>query len=131
MTLQLELPGEIEKRLHAEAKRCGVDEADYALDAISRRLSAEGLELSETEAVLLREIDRGFSEDWWRHYEDLVNKREAGSLKEAEASELAVLTNALEEYNVRRMSCIAGVAKRHGVELKRLMEQLGIGPRVF
>lgn len=131
MTLQLELTSELERQLQQEAERAGVGESEYALTAIADRLAHCSAKLSEAEDALLREIDRGFSDAWWDRYAALVRKREDETISEDEHRELCVLSDAVEEYNVRRMSCIAGVAKRHGVSLQELMEQLDMRPRTL
>ena len=129
MTLKLDLPSELEQKLHHEAQIAGVGESEYALRVIADRLTHGSSMLSQDEEVLLREIDRGFSDPWWERYGELVGKREGESLSKFERRELCVLTEALEEYNVRRISCLAGVAKRHGIALGELMKQLDFKPR--
>ncbi len=129
MTLKLDLPSELEHKLHREAQIAGVDESEFARRVIEDRLIHGSAMLSEDEELLLREIDRGFSDPWWDRYGELVGKREDESLSEFERQELKVLTDALEEYNVRRISCLAGVAKRHGVALEELIKQLDLKPR--
>jgi hypothetical protein len=129
MTLKLDLPSELEHKLHREAQMAGVGESEFALRVIEDRLTHGSATLSEDEELLLREIDRGFSDPWWERYAQLVRKREDEALSELERRELSVLTEALEEYNVRRISCLAGVAKRHGIALDELMKQLDLKPR--
>ncbi len=129
MTITIDLPSELQERLHEEAERAGVGDSEFALSAITERLAGSEAKLSDAEAALLREIDRGFSDEWWSRYAELVHKREDESLSGDEHQELTVLTGALEEYNVRRIACLAEAAKRHGVALEDLMAQLDIKPR--
>ena len=130
MTLTLEIPHELEKRLEEKAKNLGVLDSDVVLRAIEALLGDRGNgEISPLEMELLSEIDRGFSDAWWNRYGDLVNKREAQMISRDEHRELSEKTEALEEYNVRRISCLAGAAKRHGLNIQELMDQLGLKPR--
>ena len=126
----LELPTEIEQRVRRAAEARGLSESEYIVATMSGQFGDEsGARVSDSEASLLREIDRGFSDAWWEHYRALIDRRDAGGLHGEESRELRALSDTLEEYNVRRIACIAGVARRHGRALPELMDELGLQPR--
>ena len=96
MTLTLEIPRELEERLEEKAKNLGVLDSDVVLRAIEALLGERGNgEISPLEMELLSEIDRGFSDDWWNRYGDLVKKREAQMISRDEHRELSEKTEAL------------------------------------
>ncbi len=134
MTLHLEIPSELELCVRRAAEARGVSESEFIVSSVAGQLAGESAghaAISPAESSLLREIDRGFSDEWWKNYRMLIARRDAGALTAEEKPELAALTDTLEEYNVRRISCITEVASLRGVRVSVLMDQLGLRPRAI
>ncbi len=82
--------------------------------------------LAEREFQLLAEINKGLSPDHRRKYLTLKDKHRVKNLSEAERQELSAMTGEVERAGVRRLECLVELSKLRGVELKDLMNQLGI-----
>jgi len=82
--------------------------------------------LSEKEFQLLAEINKGLPPEHRRKYLKLKDKLRPGNLTEAEYKELSAMSDEIERTGVRRLECLVELSKLRGVELKELMNQLGI-----
>jgi hypothetical protein len=82
--------------------------------------------LSEREFQLLSQINKGLPDEHRQHYLALKEKRQQSSLTEAEALELASMVAEVEQVGVQRLESLAELAKLRGVDVKKLMKQLGI-----
>ncbi len=85
-----------------------------------------GICLSSSEARLLKQINQGFSEAWWKHYHELVEKRQDSRLSAAELHELIQLTDQVEKREAKRLSALAKLAKLRQQTLRSLMTDLGL-----
>lgn len=129
MALMLELPKEMEEQLRREAKKAGLEPQAYIVDAIKAYLQREQqqkLQLSQTETELLQQIGLGLTQESWKQYYELVDKRRAGILTDAEQKELISLSDQLERANARRMGYLVELARLRQISLEALMEELGI-----
>jgi wyosine [tRNA(Phe)-imidazoG37] synthetase (radical SAM superfamily) len=84
------------------------------------------LRLSSRETELLREINRGLSQEEWQRYRELVAKRRSETLTSAEQTALIALTDQIEEANVCRIERLIELAGLRNTSLEALMDQLGI-----
>ncbi len=84
--------------------------------------------LSERETELLLSINEGVSSDVRRRYDELIQKRDAESLTEAEHAQLLELTDQVELIQAKRIGCLAELAQLRGTTLGDLMRNLGIQP---
>ena len=129
MTLTIDLPPDLEARLHEEARRHGIDAGLYVLRAVQERLGAAAPNLSPAESELLRKVNLGLPEHVWARYHELVARRRAETLGDDEHRELVQLSDQIEEANARRIGHLAELAAARGISLDALTAQLGIPPR--
>jgi hypothetical protein len=71
-------------------------------------------------------INGRLPEDVQRRYDELIAKRDAETLSDAEHAELLRLTKQVEAFDVARVEALSQLAARRGVTLSALMRQLGI-----
>lgn len=81
---------------------------------------------SEREFQLLAEINNDLPPEHRCNYLKLQDKLRPGNLTEAEYKELSAMSDEIERTGVRRLKCLVELSKLRGVELKELMNQLGI-----
>jgi hypothetical protein len=67
--------------------------------------------LPAAEATLLKEINVGFSEVWWAHYDHLLDKRRQESLSTTEHRELIHLTDQIEKREPQRVKALVKLAR--------------------
>ena len=82
--------------------------------------------VTQAEAELLMHINGRLPEDVQWRYDELIAKRDAETLSDAEHEELLRLTKQVEAFDVARVEALSQLAARHGVTLSALMRQLGI-----
>jgi hypothetical protein len=80
------------------------------------------------ESEILREIDqtgKEFTAEFWHHYHELVAKRDNESLVPdgAEHQELIQMTDALEEWNARRMGLLFELARLRKTSIDEIMRE--------
>jgi hypothetical protein len=79
------------------------------VDSILKKRQAP--RLSQAEAELLLEINRGLPSSIRSRLDELLATHETGSLSDAEQRELVDLTNQLEEFDARRIQLIGEFSK--------------------
>lgn len=125
MSLTLSLQNHTEAQLRELARQQGVSMETYAAQLLES--FAQQRELEEaSENQLLQRLNLGFSESEWERYYELVALRQQGRLSAAEREALLVLSRRLEGANAKRMSVLVELAKRRGVSLERVMQEVGI-----
>ena len=82
--------------------------------------------LSSPEARLLVQINQGFSDAWWEHYEVLIRKRDEGVLSTTELDELIHLTDKVERQEAKRLKALVKLANLREQSLRSLMKELGL-----
>jgi hypothetical protein len=82
--------------------------------------------VTQAEAELLVHINGRLPKDVQRRYDELIAKRDAETLSDAEHEELLRLTKQVEAFDVARVEALSQLAAHHGVTLSVLMRQLGI-----
>lgn len=120
--MSIALQPETEARLLAAARARGKTPDEV----VASLLAVLPAELGENE--LLREINQGFSEDFWSRYKALIARRQAETLTPGEQGELIDLSDQVEERTARRTQALAELAGRRGVTLDALVRQMGIRP---
>jgi hypothetical protein len=81
---------------------------------------------SQTEADLLLKINEGLPTSTRQRYAELIARRQAETLTDAEYAELLELTQQVEAYQARRVACLAELAQLRKVPLATLADSLGI-----
>ena len=126
MTLTIEIDPATEKKLHDEADRAGVEASNLAAKVLSDHLEPK---TPESESELLIQINEGWPAERWSRYRTLVAKRDARELSQSEHQELLEFTRHLEGMNAHRLGLLAKLAEIRQVDLKDLMDELGITPQ--
>lgn len=92
----------------------------------SLRRGRHGASAPVSESALLAQINRGFSESWWKHYEHLLEKRRNETLNKGEHKELVRLTDQVEGREAKRMQALVQLAGLRKQSLRSLMKDLGL-----
>jgi len=82
--------------------------------------------LKPEESALLARINRALPEELKTRLDHLEEKRDEGSVTEAERAELLNLSDKAEQLHAERLGALAELAKLRGTTLPALMEKLGI-----
>ena len=132
MTLTIEISPELESQVREQAAQHGLSADEYVVNVLRQYLReterTKASCLPETEARLLEQINEGFPPDWWRHYDELTEKRRTETLTPEEQTTLISLSDQIEELNARRIQHLIELARLRQTSLPELMEQLGIKP---
>jgi hypothetical protein len=96
---------------------------DHVLALQTRRKATA---LSAAESALLARVNQGLPVAFRDRIGFLRAKREEESITDAEYEELTRLTDQTEERHADRMAALGELAKRRGVGVAVLMDQLGI-----
>ena len=127
-TLTIELDTLTENRLLARSRQEGRKKEELAAGLLADSLALP-IPTGMSEAELLAQINRGWSEAKWERYRALVALRKEERLTEAEYTELCDLTTARETAHVERLYFVLELAKRRNLSFEEAMRQLGIGSR--
>ncbi len=84
--------------------------------------------LSEAETRLLLKINQDIPPAARKRMNELIDKRQANLITQAELEELIQLTDQSEELGVERLKCLIELAQLRNIPLDELMRQLGIKP---
>jgi hypothetical protein len=80
-----------------------------------------------SEVALLRQVNLGFSADWWASYRELIAQRQAETISGADLVRLVGMSEALEKANVPRIEALGRLAEMRGCSIEQVMVSLGIG----
>jgi hypothetical protein len=131
MGMTIEIAGDLEPILKAEANKAGIDPVRYTQQLLRKSLGTEqtGIpSLSAEEAGLLNEINQGLSSDEMDLYRILIEKRQEETITETEFEQLQGFTFRLESISVRRLEALAKLAALYRIPLAELMARLQIEP---
>ena len=67
-----------------------------------------------SEAALLRQVNLGFSADWWTTYRKLIAQRQAERISEADLVRLVEMSEAVERANVPKIQALRKLAAMRG-----------------
>ncbi|MGK7925811.1 MAG: hypothetical protein AB4290_11285 [Spirulina sp.] len=129
MTILLEITPELENKLRKTAANQGSTLESYLTELIQRDLRYRentAIELSDTEAKLIEEINLGLPDKMWQKYHLLLDKRRAEILEANEQQELIEISDRIEIANAKRIAALAKLSQIRGVAIDVLMEELGI-----
>lgn len=125
MTIVLNLRQDLERILLEKAALDGINPEAFALQLLEDQLATKSVAgLSESELIL--EAARGLPESVWNRQQELVDlQRTQDKLDHDHHRELVELNELIETTHARRMEFVAELARRRGVELRDLMDELG------
>ncbi len=112
-----------------EARQLDTPQLDSLFDEV-RMLRAQRRvpHASQRETELLRHINHSLPDAEQQRFDELVDKRRAGTLAETEQTELLQLIEKTERLDAKRVKYLSQLAQLRGVGLRALMEQLGVHP---
>jgi hypothetical protein len=93
---------------------------------IAPRASRRAPHLDAEESKLLSRVNQGLPAALKSRLTDLEEKRNDGSLTDAEGEELLTLSDRVEQLHAERIEALAELARLRGITLPGLMDQLGI-----
>ena len=128
MPITINLSPELEEILKEVAARTGKDADNYIVSMLEEKLLPGSADPRKREAELLQQINLGISQEEWRRFFHLAERRDTEQLTPEEYQELLGLTNAIESANARRMEHLVELSILRKMPLDKLMEELGIQP---
>ena len=117
-------------RLRQKAEREGIN-----IDYLVKRLLEERFppspagSISQKEADLLKKINKGFPEKFWKKYFALIDKRDADNISPDELAELTGYSTKIEKGSAERLKHLIELASLKNMDLDDLIENMGIRPR--
>lgn len=102
------------------------DLEQFVSQVIALQAQRKAASLPQVEAELLVKINQGIPSDIQQHYNELIAKREAETLRSDEHENLLRLTEQIEKLQAQRIEYLADLAQIRGISLTALMENLGI-----
>jgi hypothetical protein len=125
MTIVLNLRQDLEKLLREKAAQDGINPEAFALKLLEDQLATKSVaELPDSELVL--EAARGLPESAWKRHQELIDLQQTQeTLDDVRHRELVELNELIEATHARRMEYVAELARRRGVELRDVMDELG------
>lgn len=129
MAITIKLNPEIEEKLRKLANNEGTNLSKFISKFIEKQFpKKQDSRVSKEEADLLKKINLGFSNDFWKTYKILVQKRQREEISEPELKKLIQMTHELEIANAERIKNLVALSKIRGISLEELMSDLGITP---
>ena len=130
MTITLELPEALERRLRTEAARNGISLDKQIVQSLSDNDAAPDGNTSNEEQ-LLNKIMHWIPAHQHKTYRTLVEKRRAGDISAAEYEELLLLTDVVETAHAMRMRHLIQLADLRNTSLENLLHEMGITPAKY
>jgi len=121
---------EIEKEqlLNAALQMSRSELEEFVLKLFSLKAREETPCLPEREAELLMKINQGLPPEMQEQLNELIDKRQAGTISAKELRELKKLTAQVEKFDVERLKLLTELAALRHVPLRKLIKQLGLKP---
>jgi hypothetical protein len=100
----------------------------FVAKAFSLKARERTSALSEREAELLFNINRGLPPATQRRLNELIDKRRAEAISAKELRELKKLTDQIVKSDAKRLEFLIELARLRNVPLRKLIKQLGLKP---
>jgi hypothetical protein len=100
----------------------------FVLRLFTLKARQEAPGLSEREAELLMKINQGLPSDTQERLNQLIDKRQDGTISAKELRELKKLTDQVEMFDAERLKYLTELAHLRKVPLRKLIKQLGLKP---
>lgn len=117
--------------LAAAEQLTNADLGRFVHELLALRAKREAPVLPNTEAALIRKINRSLPEDVQRRYEELIEKRLDETMSDAEHEEFMAINQQVEALNVERITHLIALANIRQLTLPDVMQQLGISQPVY
>jgi len=128
-TIQVEAQLSPEELLKAIGQLSAPELDAFALRVLALRAERVAPRLSADATELLRIINQGVPGELQQRYDELIARRRAGTLTPEGHAELLSLTKQVEQVDAHRLELLAELARLRQVQLKTLIQQLGLRPR--
>ncbi|MBI5825533.1 MAG: hypothetical protein HZB18_16000 [Chloroflexi bacterium] len=130
MTIHLNVTSELERQLNKVAKQMGLTPDTYIMRVLQQELQKRSApaRLSAEESALVQQINASLSAVKWEQYRTLLAKRDNETLTKSEQEELIILSDQIEEANVRRIKAVAELARVRNTTIPALVTSLGLSP---
>ena len=119
---------ETEQLLHAALQMPRPELEQFVRRLFTLKAREETAVLTEREAELLTQINRGVPSAIQERLNELVLKRRAENIDARELQELKQLTDEVEKADAERLKFLTELAHLRNVSLQKLIEQLGLKP---
>jgi hypothetical protein len=100
----------------------------FVTQVLKLRAQRQAPSLSMSESELLLKINQGIPDQLQQRFNQLVAKRQALDLTEADYAELIQLTDRIEQLDAERIESLAELARLKNKSLTEMMHDLGIQP---
>lgn len=100
----------------------------FVTQVLRLRAQREAPSLSVSESELLLKINQGIPSGLQNRFNELIAKRQALTLTEAEHAELIQLSDRIEQLDAERIASYAELARLRNQSLTEVMQDLGIQP---
>ena len=136
MTITIDLPPELERKLRATSAARGVPAEEIVVSALSDRLRRtptlpDLALLSSEESAIFHDLKDDFSEEDWQRFNELIDRRKAEVLTDTERDELIAFTDRREAYTVKRLEKLVALARLRGISLDQVIDQFGLRPASY
>jgi hypothetical protein len=100
----------------------------FVTQVLRLRAQREAPSLPVSESELLLKINQGIPSGLQNRFNELIAKRQALTLTEAEHAELIQLSDQIEQLDAERIAPLAELARLRNQSLTEVMQDLGIQP---
>ena len=131
MSVTIEISGELEPILKAEAGKAGLDLTAYTHQLLRTSLPTakpSAPSISAEEARLLHQINHGLAAEALDRYRELIRKRQDETISPEEFRQLDDLSRQMEALQTQRLESLAKLAELRRVPFNDLLARLEIHP---
>ena len=130
-TIPIEVQVSTEQLLRAVEQLPAQELAAFVAQILTLQAQREAPHLSQSETVLLLEINQGISSELQQRFKELVAKRQSETITPDELHELIQITNQIEQRDAQRLAALDELASLRRMTLPELMDTLGIQPPAY
>ena len=119
---------ETEQLLNAALQMPREELEQFVARLFALKAREEAPNLSEREAELLMRINQGLPTATQERLNELIDKRQAGTIGARELRELKRLTDQVEEFDAQRLKLLTELSHLRQIPLRKLIKRLGLKP---
>ena len=125
-TIEIRSQVSINDLLNGVAQLNSTDLEQFVSQVLALRAKRVAPSASKQEAEILEKINQGLAQETQQRYNELVAKRQAEMLTDAEYQELLALIDSIEQADAERVQALTKLAQLRNMSVKALMETLNI-----
>lgn len=125
-TVEIRSQVSINDLLNGVAQLNSTDLEQFVSQVLALRAKRVAPSVSKQEAEVLEKINEGLAQETQQRYNELVAKRQAEMLTDAEYQELLALIDSIEQADAERVQALTKLAQLRNMSVKVLMETLKI-----